>query len=112
MIQISQTVTALASGASYTFTGYQGRTPDTKDYPSPVIGVSIGGQVLGQVTACLGDGCGIAGPNGAVYTQHVIPFTYGGNSTSADLTFTITFSDSTDEGNPDLLFDGFVLVQN
>ena len=90
----------------------------TKDYPSPVIGVSIGSQVLGQVTACHGGGgsdegeCDISAPDGAYYTQHVIPFTYGGDSESADLTFTITFTDVTAEGNPDLLFDGFKLVEN
>lgn len=111
-ISISQTLNSLVPGASYTFTGFQGRLAASINDDAPVIAVNVGSQRLGQVTACSGTECTIARGSGAYYTEHTIPFTYTGTSPTADLQFVITYtSTSATTGNPPLLFDGFQLVR-
>jgi hypothetical protein len=102
-------------GASYKFTGFQGRLPDSIDETSPVISVAVGTQVLGQVTACQGtSGCQLSGNGGARYTEHIIPFTYSPGDQDAPSTATLTFTVTYPGGQgamPPLLFDGFNLIK-
>jgi hypothetical protein len=113
-VQISQVINGLVPGSNYLFTGYQGRLPDSLNDPSPSITVAFGSKVLGTIQACSGTGCGISGPNGAQYTEHIIgPFPYNDEGSSATLQFTITYTSSdTQHGNPPLLFDGFNLKKD
>lgn len=113
-ISISQSVSGLTPGASYTFTGFQGRLADSLNDDSPVIAVNVGSQRLGQITACSGSGCEVQVDGGAAaYTEHVVPFTYEGNGETAILQFVITYSsEDRAKGNPPLLFDGFNLSKD
>ena len=104
-IFISQSVTGLTQGSTYTFTLYQGRLSSAATLSNPTIAATAGSTRLLQVTACGGSGsaCTLAGSGGTVWTKIAVKFT--APAPGFTVTIGVTWLDPNDAAETILLDD-------